>query len=127
MRCYLLLFIFRSFILIAVTKKLIPDKVPVTVDVSKVLVTFVVNQKATFEHLIKLEQTRSTSTEDGRSVTFELLKISFEEEAHIDDALERCTTNPALKQVFVIFSQYFDYLFIILFQIERISKFGASV
>ena len=58
MRFYLLLFIFCSFILITVTEMVIPDKVPVTVDVSKVLVTFVENQKTTLERLIKLEPKR---------------------------------------------------------------------
>ena len=58
MRFYLFLFIFCSFILITVTEMVIPDKVPVTVDVSKVLVTFVENQKTTLERLIKLELTR---------------------------------------------------------------------
>ena len=69
------------------------------------------------------------STEDSRSVTLELPKIPFEKEAHIDEALEICTTDPALKQAFVIIPppQYFDYFFIILFQIKRISQFGASV
>ena len=80
------------------------------------------------ERLIKLAQTRSTSIEDG--VTLELPKIPFEDEAKIDDALERCTTDPALKQAFemIFFPQYSTIsYFIYLFQIERISQFGASV
>jgi len=77
--------------------------VPVSVDVSKVLVTFVENQKATLERIIKLEKTATipNGTADGSSLILELPSIPFEEEAHIEEALEKCKKDPAFKKAFV--------------------------
>ena len=76
---------------------------PVSVDVSKVLVTFVENQKATLERIIKLEKTATipNGTADCSSVILELPSIPFEEETHIEEALEKCKKDPAFKKAFV--------------------------
>ena len=77
---------------------------PVSVDVSKVLVTFVENQKATLERIIKLEKTATIpkGTADGSSVILELPSIPLEEEAHIEEALEKCKKDPTFKKAFLI-------------------------